>query len=155
VVEEIYTEVLPSKFEDLVSALELCKQANTPCGKEGCKLIMLDDRTCQPECFVLECDYDQPDCINELCAPECLPHMIDDGECQNVCFNEFCNNDGEDCEMNPEMCDDPYTIAVYVFNSSCDSLCEGQVVSTAVTGAPSCCDDLMCLMSYEDTFTVT
>lgn len=81
--------------------------------------------------------------------------MLDDGECNDVCNNEFCEHDGSDCEMHPDVCDDPYTIAAYVFNSSCENLCEGQVVTTSVTGEPSCCDDLMCLMSYEDTLTVS
>ena len=75
----------------------------------GCLLNALGNGSCDIECYVEACYYDQGDCdevapkkleqmLSDMCSPGCFSADVGDGYCDSVCNNQACRFDGGDCK---------------------------------------------------------
>ncbi len=76
----------------------------------GCLLNALGNGSCDIECYVEACYYDQGDCdevapekleqmLSDMCSPGCFSADVDDGFCDSACNNQACQFDGGDCKQ--------------------------------------------------------
>jgi len=76
----------------------------------GCLLNALGNGSCDIECYVEACYYDQGDCdevapekleqmFSDMCSPGCFSSDVGDGYCDSVCNNQACQFDGGDCKQ--------------------------------------------------------
>jgi len=76
----------------------------------GCLLNALGNGSCDIECYVEACYYDQGDCdevapekleqmLSDMCSPGCFSADVGDGYCDSVCNNQACQFDGGDCKQ--------------------------------------------------------
>ena len=76
----------------------------------GCLLNALGNGSCDIECYVEACYYDQGDCnevdpakleqmLSDMCSPGCFSADVADGFCDSACNNQACQFDGGDCKQ--------------------------------------------------------
>jgi len=75
----------------------------------GCLLNTVGNGSCDTECYVEACSYDQGDCVavdpvklqkmlSDMCSPGCFSADIGDSFCDSACNTQACQLDGGDCK---------------------------------------------------------
>jgi hypothetical protein len=94
----------------------------------NCQHYKIGNKICEPECNLLECDYDLGDC--DTCSEGCYLYMLGNGECNQECELPACRYDAEDCSQcrcdnnllgNGECNVECYTNNCYYDYGDCDS----------------------------------
>ncbi|CAG9318243.1 unnamed protein product [Blepharisma stoltei] len=85
----------------------------------GCNSTMIGDGTCNTECDVYACNWDNGDC-GSICSTSCLYTMVGDGVCQSYCNTEKCSYDLNDCTS----CKNAGCTLSNLGNGVCNSNCD-------------------------------
>ncbi|MEN8204863.1 MAG: LNR domain-containing protein [Pseudomonadota bacterium] len=76
----------------------------------GCLLNAIGNGSCDTECYVEACYYDQGDCdsvnsaklqqmLSDMCSPGCFSADIGDSFCDSACNTQACQFDNGDCKQ--------------------------------------------------------